>query len=165
MITDAGDHPNVAHVVYVAAFAIEGDENVLSAAGLVAATPATEGSSLSVADAIIGAEVGTSTLTPEGVAQLCYNECDAPTQAWAQQRVGKQSFATMSQTARRNAREHIASTYVVCTLDRIVPVALQRVFAQRCTNSVELATDHSPFASMPDTFTETLLAIAAGAGL
>jgi hypothetical protein len=43
----------------------------------------------------------------------------------------------------------VASTAVVCTEDRAIPVGAKRAFAQRCSEVVELPTSHSPFLSRP----------------
>jgi hypothetical protein len=43
------------------------------------------------------------------------------------------------------AWQSIPTTYVVCTNDRALPVASQRVMAARAEAVVEWPTDHSPF--------------------
>ncbi|GAB7046957.1 alpha/beta fold hydrolase [Catenuloplanes indicus] len=59
----------------------------------------------------------------------------------------------------------VPHTYVICTEDRAVPVALQRRFVReidaisaRPTTVVELETSHSPFLSAPDALAATLAA-------
>jgi len=42
------------------------------------------------------------------------------------------------------------STFVVCARDRTIPPTLLRWMAKRCTRTVELDTDHSPFYSRVD---------------
>ena len=52
------------------------------------------------------------------------------------------------------------STYVVCTDDRAIPVALQRSCAARIGDVVELPTSHSPFLSRPDELARLLAGLA-----
>ncbi len=49
----------------------------------------------------------------------------------------------------------------MCTDDRAVHPNHQRLMAERCGATLELATDHSPFMSMPAQTADLLAAIAA----
>ena len=60
----------------------------------------------------------------------------------------------------RGRLEGEASTYVVCSDDKIVHPGLQRVMAKRCTESLEWESGHSPFLSMPDRVVELLQRLA-----
>jgi pimeloyl-ACP methyl ester carboxylesterase len=62
---------------------------------------------------------------------------------------------------RRPAYETIRSTYVVCTRDRALHPELQEQMATRCTHTVRLETDHSPFLSTPIPLARILLGLEA----
>jgi pimeloyl-ACP methyl ester carboxylesterase len=53
------------------------------------------------------------------------------------------------------------STYVVCTLDRAIPLEHQRRMAARASERVEWQTGHSPFLSRPDLVADLLIRLAA----
>jgi hypothetical protein len=60
------------------------------------------------------------------------------------------SLAALSGTPRSIAWREKPASYVVCTDDRAVPVALQRSCGARVDRVVaELPTSHSPFLSQP----------------
>jgi pimeloyl-ACP methyl ester carboxylesterase len=59
------------------------------------------------------------------------------------------SIAAFAGVTRGVAWRAKPSTYVVCTDDRAIPVALQRSNAARLDRVVEMPTSHSPFLSRP----------------
>jgi pimeloyl-ACP methyl ester carboxylesterase len=124
--------------------------------------PPAEGGGLTAA--IVFADDGSTSLAPGAIADLIYQCCDAETQAWAAARVGRESTSSMVQSPRQVAWRTTPSTYVVCEQDRTVSPALQRVHATRCTTSVALDTDHSPFASSPDALAEVIVDLVARVG-
>ncbi len=73
-------------------------------------------------------------------------------------------FARETTTLTRNGWGSIPRTYVVCTRDNAVPVALQRkliadadsAFPDNPTTTVTLDASHSPFFSMPDQVTDII---------
>jgi hypothetical protein len=69
-------------------------------------------------------------------------------------------MSTVTQPATGNGRDRIASTYVLCTRDDSVHPEHQRIMATRCTRTIELDTDHSPFASMTRETADILEALA-----
>lgn len=153
VITEAGTHPAVRHLVYLCAFAIDGEESCMSAA--VAASAELDISFAgrpNLADAIVAQADGTSTVEPDLAAACFYNDCDAEATAWAIARLGPQPIATLGDVPTAVAWRERSSTYVVCTDDLAVPPDLQRVMARRCTASVDWPTSHSPFLSAPERF-------------
>lgn len=160
VITDAGMHDQVRHLVYVTAFALDSGESVAAAAVDEAAAADVEHISPGLGDRMTLHGDGTSTLPADAVADLLYNTCDATAQQWAAEHVGAQPLANMAQTPRAIAWRSRASSYVVCEQDRAVPPALQRILASRCTTTHSLDVDHSPFASSPDDLAAILVEIA-----
>jgi pimeloyl-ACP methyl ester carboxylesterase len=155
VVTDAGAHPRVKHVVYLCAFQLDEDESC-SAAATDAAVPSTD-----LSDVISISEDGAwMVLNEECAPDIFYGDCapDAVNTATAQ--LTKQPLATFMQTPRAIAWRDRPSTYVVCTDDRAVHPDLQRALAKRATNVVEWDTSHSPFVSRPDLVADLLVAIA-----
>ena len=149
VITEAGVHPAVRHLVYLSAFAIDAGESCMAAA-------VTESEALDLADAIVVQLDGNSTLDLELAAQCFYNDCDEKTTADALARLGAQPMVTFADTPAAVAWRERPSTYVVCTEDLAVHPELQRVMARRCTTSVDWPTSHSPFLSAPERFVDLL---------
>lgn len=151
VITEAGVHPAVRHLVYLCAFAIDRDESCMDAAINLSATidlPLVEGTNL--ADAMVVNDDGMMTVEPSGALESFFNDCDPTTAARAVARLGPQPAGTLADTPTAVAWRERPSTYVVCTEDLAVPPGLQRAMAQRCTDSVEWPTSHSPFLSAPE---------------
>ena len=158
VITEAGDHPAVAHLVYVAGFPIRPDESCARAAEAeVEALDLRVDTDLG-SGFVPGAD-GTVNLDP-AVAQSClYDDCDEATAQWALERLGPQRLASLSDSPTRVAWRTRPSTYVVCAADRTVHPELQRVLARRCTSTVEWPTGHSPFLSDPKRVADLLVGI------
>jgi pimeloyl-ACP methyl ester carboxylesterase len=151
VITEAGAHPSVRHLVYLCAFALDAGESCMSAAvNESAALDLSWDDGPNLADAIVVHDDGTSTVTDAGARDCFYNDCDPATTLDAVARLGAQPMATLGQPPAAVAWRDRPSTYVVCTDDQGVHPELQRVMAKRCTRSVEWATSHSPFLSRPE---------------
>jgi pimeloyl-ACP methyl ester carboxylesterase len=135
VITEAGGHPNVGHLVYLAALIPDATET--SAQLLGSPAPASDGDLAALTDAY-------------EPASRFYNDCDERTATWACAQLRPQALAWMYQRPRNVAWQDRPSTYVVCTDDRAIDVGLQRSWATRCSASVEWDSGHSPFLSHPD---------------
>jgi pimeloyl-ACP methyl ester carboxylesterase len=150
VITEAGDHPAVDHLVYVAAFALDADESCAGAATEWAANQPSHAGRPDLSSGIVVTPDDSITLDPLVAAQCLYNHCDEQTVAWALERLGPQPLVTMLQEPAAVAWRNRPSTYLVCTDDMAVDPDLQRIMARRCGSVVEWDTDHSPFLSHPD---------------
>jgi pimeloyl-ACP methyl ester carboxylesterase len=151
VITEAGAHPSVRHLVYLSGFPLdEGESCVAAAADDPDVARISHAGRPSLGDALITHDDGTTTLTGSGATQCLYNDCDDDTVTWALAHLGAHPMLTLSQSPRTIAWRERLSTYVVCTEDLAVHPELQRVLARRCTQSHEWPTSHSPFASRPD---------------
>lgn len=151
VITEAGTHPGVGHLVYLAAFALDEGESCVSAATAEGGPDhiSDEGRP-SLVDGFHLGEDGLITLDAATAAQCLYNDCDGDTVDWALARLGPQPLTTLQGTPNAVAWRSTPSTYVVCANDLAVPPGLQRVLARRCGAVVEWPTDHSPFLCRPD---------------
>jgi pimeloyl-ACP methyl ester carboxylesterase len=164
VITEAGDHTSVSRLVYLCALALDGDETCGSAAAHESARSGiSQTGRPDLVAAIIADDQGMMTLEPSAAAACLYNRCDGDTTEWALARLGAQPFAAFDQTPARVAWRVKPSTYVVCSDDMAVHPDLQRVLAERCTDSVEWDADHSPFLSCPDRLSNFLADLASPA--
>jgi len=162
VITEAGVHPVVQHLVYLAALLPGEGQSCMAAAGAAMAeatlaraargedaTQSDQSKPIELADVLI-VDGDTSTVGEAGARALFMNDCDETTSQWMLSRLGGQPMANMSQVPSAIAWRGKPATYVVCTRDRAVPLEMQRVFAQRCSSAIDWPTGHSPFASRPD---------------
>jgi pimeloyl-ACP methyl ester carboxylesterase len=154
VITDAGTHPNVAHLVYLTAFALDEGESVNE-------NDLTGGETMTLADAIDASD-GVLRFDPELAREYFFHDCDLGTSASAAGQLRPMSFGAMTGSPRAIAWRDRPSTYVVCTDDRALPVALQESNARRTGTVVEMPTSHSPFLSRPDLVADLLARIVAG---
>lgn len=138
----ANRHSDVSHLVFLAAFALQKDESVMSA--LTSMPPREVGLSAAMRP---GPE-GTTILDPVAAIPALYGSCDAAVVRAAVDRLSPQPMATMVQAVTGSPLDTIASTYVVCSEDDAVHPDHQVIMAERCTHTVTMHTDHSPFASM-----------------
>jgi pimeloyl-ACP methyl ester carboxylesterase len=141
VITDAGTHPAVEHLVYVCAFApVEGETAVDAVAPFTS-------------DLVAAVEVrddGTSVLDPSLVAGALYADCDALDVERAVGLLRPQPMAALAQAPRAVAWRERPATYVLCSEDRALPAELQRDMAARIpdVSVIELpGASHSPFFS------------------
>ena len=146
VITEAGTHDRVGHLVYLTAFL--GLEN--------------EDSMPYRSDALnqcLEVQVdGTITVNPELAKTVFYNEHKEQDFAWAARHLRAQSFEPFKDPSEL-AWQTKPSTYVVCRNDNALLVAGQRKMAARATQSIEWNTDHSPFLYRPELVATLLIGL------
>ncbi len=151
VITEAGRHPAVEHLVYVTAFTVDEGESP-SRAAPDSNAPATE-----LNDAIVVSEDGAwLTLAHERLPNGLYHDCSEEDTAFALARLRPIAMSCVTTPAGVPAFRTTPSTYAVCTDDRAVHPELQRAMAARCTSVVEWPTAHSPFFNRPDLVVDLL---------
>jgi pimeloyl-ACP methyl ester carboxylesterase len=113
----------------------------------------------------------------EGIARLAveerndlkacfYNDCTDAQADEAISQLGLHRVATFGSIVTGDPVRQIASTYVSCTEDRVIPIEVQRAMieAVRATGvaieEVSLPASHSPFLSMPDRLADSLATVA-----
>ncbi len=155
----AAGRSDIGHLVYVAAFALDSGESVLSALGSF------ERRDVDLGAAMIPTADGTATtLDPATAAGALYGDCAPSTIAAALPRLSPQPMATMIEEVHGSPRDAVESTYLLCRRDRAVHPDHQAVMASRCTHRLDLDTDHSPFFSDVDAITDIVSDIARGVG-
>lgn len=107
----------------------------------------------------IDPEGGTFTVRPDALAQTFLQDCDAEIQQAALDKTARQSLSVLGAPVGAAAWQQIPSTYLVCAEDRGTPVDLQREFAARAGNVVELASGHHPFLSQPAAVRDLVLSL------
>ena len=148
VITEAGGHAAVRHLVYLSAFALDHGETCSSAAIAESGGISYEGRP-DLGDSMQFHANNISTLLPDAAACL-YLDCSPADVRWAMALLGPQPMLNLAQEPRTVAWHTKPSTYVVCAHDQTIHPDLQRVLARRCTTSVEWPTGHSPFLSRPE---------------
>ena len=100
---------------------------------------------------------------PEGVKPAFYADCDDESIAWAQERLSPQPTIILqtpvSTTAQRWGK--ISRAYMMCTEDKAILPASQRIMSQRhgCNPVISMNTSHSPFMSAPAELARHLMTI------
>ncbi|WAX58453.1 alpha/beta hydrolase [Jatrophihabitans cynanchi] len=161
VITEAGVHPAVVHLVYLCALMPDGHE---SASDVLApeAELADEGGPRPrprITDGATYDKNGLMSIAPEVAARAFYGDCSPETVSWALPRLRPQPLGWVEDRPHAVAWRVRPSTYVVGADDLTIHPDLQRGWAKRCTRSVELSTGHSPFLSAIDRVSDLLVEI------
>ena len=142
VITQAASlHPEIAHLVYLTAFALQDGESVM---GALAAFPQAR---VPLGLAIVAHADGTSHIDPSKAAEAFYGHCSPAAASAAIARLGDHPMVTLIDSVTGNPRQHIPSTYIRCTDDQSIALVHQDLMAARCGTTLSLDTDHSPFVS------------------
>ena len=150
VITDAGSHDAVRRLVYVAAFVVDDGESVMQ-------NDLTGGEDTTLLEAL-QMDGDIVRVDPARRVEVFFHDCAPEVAAAAAARLKPQSLAGLGGVPRSIGWRDKPATYVLCTDDRALPVALQQSNAARIGGAtVELATSHSPFFSQPDALAEILV--------
>jgi len=152
VVTGAGTHDTVRHVVYLSAFALDEGESVMQND-----LKGGEGTKLGDALAFDGDLIR---FDPQRAIEFFYHDCTSADAQSAVDELKPMSAAAMAEPLGAVAWRAKPSTYVVCTDDRALPVRLQRSNAARVDDVREMPTSHSPFISRPDLVSELLIELA-----
>jgi pimeloyl-ACP methyl ester carboxylesterase len=159
VITQAGEAcaEKIDRLVYLTAF-VPGDGETLAAMAMATGNPM-------LREAVAPSGDGSfSTVRPEFVGPLFYNDCSAEDVDRAKSLVGPQPNAPRMTPVRTTAARwgRLPRVYIECTDDRSLPIAFQRSQqkAHPMQRVLPLATGHSPFYADPDGLTAALIAAA-----
>ena len=151
VISEAGAHERVGHLVYLCALLLEPD------ADATAVLADEVMSALDLTDDLI------STVKPGMAGALFYNECTTDDARWAAEQIGPM-YAGGTVEGPRRAFAANPTTYVVCELDAVLPAARQHEMADVADHVVTWDTGHSPFVNRPDLVADLLIRLATGPG-
>jgi pimeloyl-ACP methyl ester carboxylesterase len=107
----------------------------------------------------IDPERGTFTVRPDALAETFLQDCGPEIQQGALDKTARQSLAVLGAPVGAAAWQQVPSTYLVCADDRGTPAGLQREFAARAGNVVELDSGHHPFLSQPAAVRDLVLSL------
>lgn len=150
VVTVAGNHPSVEHLVYLTALGPDAGE--LGSGG-----PMTIGEEFLLTMRV--GDDGIPFIDPDSAAQIFYPDIDPEEAAqWATNlRPGNTGGAVIVEEAAWRTRP---TTYVVCTDDPILLVDGQRAVAERMgADIVEIPGDHSPMVGRPAELADILVAL------
>lgn len=130
----AAGAPNVAHIVYLAAFQLDEGESLLGAIGGVAPS---------------WWDIDGDLFTAATPREIFFNDVPDDLASAAISRLRPQSYSVASEQLTAAAWRNVASTYVICEKDNAIPVFAQEAMAQRASHVERLPSGHSPFLSCP----------------
>ncbi len=148
VVSGAGSHPAVRHLVYLAAFCLVEGETVLDIAA-VDPPPL-------IASAIRFGDDGLMTIDPSLANDVFYADVPSTIAQAAIGRLVASTAAIFTTPQGSPAWTDRPSTYVVCEQDQAIPVFKEHEMSQRCGETIVLQSSHSPFLSMPDRVAEIL---------
>ncbi len=102
---------------------------------------------------------GTFTVRADALAETFLQDCDPEIQRQAAGKTARQSVAVLGAPVAAAAWREVPTTYLVCAEDRGTPGDLQRQFATRAGNVLELAAGHHPFISRPAAVRDLVLGL------
>lgn len=104
-------------------------------------------------------EGGTFTVRSDALAETFLQDCSPEIQWQAATKTARQSLSVLEQQVQAAAWQSLPSTYLVCAQDRGTSADLQREFAARAGEVVELETGHHPFLSNPAAVRDLVLSL------
>ncbi|WUH91948.1 alpha/beta hydrolase [Streptomyces sp. NBC_00433] len=102
---------------------------------------------------------GTFGVRPELLVDTFLQDCAPEVRTQAADHLARQSAKVIGQPVGAAAWQQVPSTYLVCAQDRGTPPRLQREFARRAGNVVELDAGHHPFLSRPAAVRDLLMSV------
>jgi len=160
VITAAGAHPTVTHLVYLAAFQLADGESVGRTLPGLDIPPTRLGDALRFSPD--GDQV---TLDPALAREILYSDADAETAAAAVARLRPVTRNVFGGVPEVIAWRQVPSTYVVCTKDQAVNPDLQSAMATRAAFRHDWPCGHSPALTCPDAVAELITTLAITGGL
>ncbi|GGZ29239.1 hypothetical protein GCM10010300_85210 [Streptomyces olivaceoviridis] len=136
---------NVSHLVYVAAFALDEGESLMTCFGGEQPDPAT-------VEGVIPVR--------EDPAQTLYNDVPQDKRKAALARLLPQTALSFAEPVSRAGWKTVPTSYVLCDDDRSLPPSYQQPFAERAGAVHHLPSGHTPLLSMPEKLADLLERIA-----
>ena len=150
VISEAGAHPAVTHLVYVCAFAPEPGETLI-------ALGASEPPSLLAGAIQFGPGRGLLHVDPAQATEVFYADLAPDAAADAVAKLVPSTASSLLQPATNVAWMDRPTTYVVCEQDNALSPARERAMAERIGAQIwSLPTSHSPFLSQPEALADII---------
>ncbi|MEU1593353.1 alpha/beta hydrolase [Streptomyces sp. NPDC005708] len=138
---------NVSHIVYLAAFALDEGESLMTCFG-------GEQPDLSTVEGVIPVR--------ENPEVTLYNDVPGDKRDAALARLLPQTALSFAEPVRRAGWKTLPTSYVVCDDDQSLPPSYQEPFAERTGATYHLPSGHTPLLSMPGKLADLLEQIALG---
>ncbi|HWN36192.1 MAG TPA: alpha/beta fold hydrolase [Pseudonocardia sp.] len=156
VITAAGAHDQVRHLVYLAAFQLDDGETVRTALAELALPPTRLGEAMRFsAD---GTEIG---LDPVLAAAFLYGDAAPADAEAAVARLRTSNREILRGVPAEIAWHRVPSTYVVCAEDLAINPDLQRAMAARAGHRLDWPGGHSPACTRPKAVADLVASLAA----
>jgi pimeloyl-ACP methyl ester carboxylesterase len=142
VITEAGNAPKVAKLIYISAMAVE--------EGFSTSHPLDE--EFPPAAALEGVRLspdGTAVYDPSFAPEIFFGDCDPIDVAAACQRLRPMVLECLVGQITTAAWRNRPSLYIACSEDRAIHPEVQLRLATHCSELIELDSSHSPFYSQP----------------
>jgi pimeloyl-ACP methyl ester carboxylesterase len=160
VITEAGEHLAVAHMVYLAAYLVDETESTANAAATdpdAASIDRTGRPDIGRAITVAG---GIASVDPAVAGPILYAGLEPRLAAGAVARLEGQRARSLAQTPTAVAWRSHPTTCVVATEDLTIHPQAQRIMARRATRSMEWETGHFPMLTHPHLVIDLLAEIA-----
>ena len=135
---------NVRGIIYLTAFVLDVGETLYAACG-------------SVDPEWWARNADNTRLTPNNPLNVFYNTTDPAIGEEIAASLRTQSLSSFTQPITQTAWKEIDSTYIICEKDNAIPVFAQEAMSQRCTRTMRMNTDHSPFLCAPEELAELIM--------
>jgi pimeloyl-ACP methyl ester carboxylesterase len=146
----------VAHLVYIIGFCLEAGESFLPLRRLIS-------SDTQMAEATRRPGGGDEVFVdPEAALDVLFGMTPRDIAIDAAARLEPQLVATFSQPVTGAPWQDVPSTYVRCSEDRAIPIAVQDAMAAHCGTVLTIDTDHSPHLSTVSEVVDLLVPLAEG---
>ena len=133
---------NVKGLIYLTAFVLDKGETLYQACGNT--------------DPAWWVRTSDNRLTTANPTEIFYNTCTKEIASNAATQLRTQSLEAFNQAITETAWREIDSTYIICERDNAIPVFAQEAMSQRCSRTLRMDTDHSPFLSAPKELAEMI---------
>ena len=133
---------NVKGLIYLTAFVLDKGETLYQACGNT--------------DPAWWVRTNDNRLTTANPIEIFYNTCTQEVAEKAASQLRTQSLEAFNQAITETAWREIDSTYIICERDNAIPVFAQEAMSQRCSRTLRIDTDHSPFLSAPKELAEMI---------
>lgn len=147
----------VSHLCYLAAFCPNENESLF---GIISSLPPSDPPIENFLQAIQPSPHHPSftILNPIIAEQTLFHDCTQQQTQAALARLTQHQAQSATQPVTGNPRHThtISSTYIVCTMDKVIPTPSQEILAKRCDVREELNASHSPFLSQPQALADIL---------
>lgn len=161
VVTEAGEHPAVAHLVYIAAYAVDEHESTANGGRSDPDAATIDHSGRPNISAAITVAEGLASVDPALAGPILYAGLPPALAAVAATRLEGQRARSLAQSPTVVAWRTRPTTYAIATEDLTIHPHAQRIMSRRAGRSVSWPTGHFPMLTHPELVVDLLTRIAA----